>query len=371
MALENIAICSISRTPFGGVHEHINEIIKYSKYNIIPIIYPPNGIFKRYANFITMFDGRFDPFSFVYSGKIKRFKIVHVHTPPYLMSLVSKLRRKEKLRFVATIHSTPSKEILKEQLKNSSTPWKYWIKYYNLLYKNISNADVIISVSNWVKKQIYDIYPHLDVRTIPNMISVQKIIKNTNNYKNIINNFNLKDKGYVVWLGARINSPSYKRPQDFVNLAKSFPDEIFVIHGKDVTIEGLKAIGIKDIPKNIKIINTFKYKNSKNLYLSILRGAKFGILTSYYEIFGYTVIESLSLNTPVVVPNVGGPPEIVNARLGNIYDFGSFSSLERAVEKMMYDYKRYKNIFNYIYKKYDSSFVVSRIDKIYEEIYNI
>ncbi len=364
-----IAICSISKKPFGGIYEHIMEIITHSKYNIVPIEYPPNSLFGKYANLTLLMGGRPDPLRIIYSKNLKKFKIVHVPTPPYLMNLVSNIRKKRKMGFVVTLHSPVSKDILKEQLKDSPTSWNYWDKYYSLISKSINNADAVITVSNWIEKQVAEIYPHLNVKTIPNMIDVQKVRHMTEDYEKIIKTFNLKRDGYIVWLGARINAPNYKRPCDFIEISKKFPNAMFVMPGKNISDDELKSL-CGEIPTNLITINTYQYPESKKVYLSIIRGAKFGILTSYYEVFGYTIIEALSINTPVVVPDIGGPPEIVNNEVGLIYKSGDQESLERQVEKMLWDYKRYKETYKYIMKKYDSGIVVNRIDALYDYVSN-
>jgi len=111
-----------------------------------------------------------------------------------------------------------------------------------------------------------------------------------------------------------------------------------------ITREGLilylKRHGIRENPpKNLKVI-TLPSKNSRGCFLHILQNAKFSIITSYYEGFGYSVLESLSLNVPVIGPNIGGSNEIITREVGLKYDaFDRFDLFKK------FEIQRYDNIY--------------------------
>lgn len=148
----------------------------------------------------------------------------------------------------------------------------------------------------------------------------------------------------------------------FIKLAKEFQDETFVMMGKGISISALQRTypGIR-LPDKLILIDTMGMfgELGRNAFLSILKHSKFSILTSYYEAFGYVILESLSLDVPVVGPDIGGPGEIVTRDVGMKYRFGDFDDLIKRTERMLKLYKRYHNLRWYVEKNYHPKIIRS------------
>ncbi|WP_372818043.1 glycosyltransferase [Pyrococcus kukulkanii] len=88
----------------------------------------------------------------------------------------------------------------------------------------------------------------------------------------------------------------------------------------------------------------------------------------YYEGFGYSVLESLSLNVPVIGSNIGGPNEIITGEVDLKYDAFDRFDLFKKFEIMNRKWKTSRTQQVTLKRSTTQKIVVQMYDKIYEEV---
>ncbi|WP_294594270.1 glycosyltransferase family 4 protein [uncultured Rikenella sp.] len=118
-----------------------------------------------------------------------------------------------------------------------------------------------------------------------------------------------------------------------IEAARRLPDVEFRVAG-----EAAEGYTLPEIPKNVHLLGKLNRRELADLYT----GAKALVLTSLcYEGFGLVVIEAMYYGTPVVVPERGGLPEIVErGDCGAVYTPGSAEALAERLEELLSDPER-------------------------------
>lgn len=362
-----ILIGSYDPGSFGGVVRHISQILKYSSHNFVTFSFETMPEYLKKLFYLSIYAGIKDnPPSILYSKRYKDVSCIHAHGL-FPLTLGRRLKSTYHNPVILTLHGTIFQKYTLEHFRNSGKS-KFYERYYRLFEDLLDDVDVILTVARWISSQLKSSFG-VDSITIPNMIDTQEVLKSIDH--NLFSTFNLTPSGYILWLGARVDAPGCKRPEDFIRVAREFPDEIFVMAGKGISRESIKKVVGYDLPSNIlfyDLVGMFGPSKSYSAFLTLVKNAKFSILTSYYEAFGYVILESLTLNTPVIVPDIGGPAEIVNKQVGMKYRFFNTDSLLRKVEKMLKIWDKYKrrNLRDYVEARYSSKIVVKKLDKIYD-----
>ena len=132
------------------------------------------------------------------------------------------------------------------------------------------------------------------------------VIKNVYSIENIAK-INLSRKNTILWVG---RLTKIKNPELFLNLAKKFPDEQFVMIApvvKDYIDYGNQTQEKAKKIKNIKLVNYVKPTEIDEYY----KNAKIYILTSDFEGFSNTMAEAMIAKCPILSYNVN-PDDILN-----------------------------------------------------------
>lgn len=180
-----------------------------------------------------------------------------------------------------------------------------YITYVKDNVEAIQSADVVIANSEFMANKIQELF-NRKCKIITPYID-KSLLKNTY-YKNLENS-NAIDKG-VVMMGDDL----MKGVEVFKKLACCFPKEKFYIFGRKSSIITAKD-NIVFMPWAQNPTNAYKY-------------AKVVVVPSIcLEAYGRVAAESLILNIPCLVNNIGGLPEAVNYQEACIYnDFNELKS---------------------------------------------
>lgn len=149
---------------------------------------------------------------------------------------------------------------------------------------------------------------------------------------------------------------------------KSFPEiELHIIgdHRTGGESENLKTI-VKDLKLEGKII--FRGNISREKVLEEFSTAWFSVVPSYVEAFGYVVIESFSVGTPVIGSDTTGIAEIVEDKKdGFLFKVGDFKDLAEKMTLVLKD-SDLRNMMSFncrksFEEKYELSASVARFKK--------
>lgn len=180
-------------------------------------------------------------------------------------------------------------------------PWKFWRKKYlfKLATSFIANSDATRQDS--IDK--YDIKPK-DIITIPNLIH--------NNDEYITNEIPKED---IVFVGRFYETKGIDTLIKAMSLViETLPSlKLKIIAGGDDT-NYRKMVKEHNLTNNIIFMGRLERKEvMQNLATAIC-----SIVPSKAEAFGYVVIESLSVKTPVIASDTGGISEIINDNINGM-----------------------------------------------------
>ena len=225
--------------------------------------------------------------------------IIHVHNV-YLAGIVANnIKKKYKVPFVITEHS--SVFLRKDFLTKSNL---------KIASEVFNNASKIIVVSESLKKRIGKLLPVVKIEILPNMVDTSffRPLKKANNrnYTNFISVGNLdKNKNHSLLIDA------------FFNLSKTIQNIDLKICG-----EGPEKQNLQNKILNLKIGNKIELMGfqNRNELLEMYRKADCLVHTSNYETFGVVIIEALSCGLPFISTRSGGPEDIYEKSFGFLVD---------------------------------------------------
>lgn len=184
--------------------------------------------------------------------------------------------------------------------------WKYNHAY--------SYVDVIVCCSQFLKEKL-DTQPQFRGKTIT-----------LHNFKDIVPLVDIKKKDYILEFGKLCKE---KGTETLIEVAKSMPNQKFVFVGYGSAVELMDGI------TNVQYLG---FKGGDELY-RLIAEAKISVCPSeWYENCPFSVIESISLGTPVVGSRIGGIPElIVEGKTGELFEAGNADELKCSINKIVKD----------------------------------
>lgn len=143
---------------------------------------------------------------------------------------------------------------------------------------------------------------------------------------------------------------------------KSYPKVLLeVIGGEDE--KGLMAELFKlreelNLEENIYFVGN----RSKGQVISAFSTAYCSIVPSYYEAFGYVVIESFSVHTPVIGSNTTGIAEIVEDEVnGLLFEPGNYEELASKLTKLIKDPELRDKLAEQTYKTFMDKYELNKV----------
>jgi glycosyltransferase involved in cell wall biosynthesis len=290
----------------GGISRYHAETYKQLKSNnndtlLLPILYTDNlyhiNRFTKYLGFLKNRKGfkRLKYFlkniNLILSKFILKFGFVDLFVTTYYDTYF--LKHINNTPYVVTIHDMIH-EIFPELFEDSHEI----IKNKKILIYGSKN---IITVSNSTKLDIIKFYPN---------ISIDKIHVIPLSHTPIENNFtfeyNLKNKKYILFVG---NRSKYK---NFIWLITAISDWLITKDYNLICLGGNDFDNYEThILEELNLINRVEQYNFKDneLYFFYTNALAF-IFPSQYEGFGIPILEAMSHNCPVILPNSSSFPEV-------------------------------------------------------------
>ncbi len=272
------------------------------------------------------------------------FDLIHCHDWMTITAGV-KLKRLTGKPLVFSVHST-------EWDRTAGHPWQFIADIERL---GLSEADKIITVSNWMKRQLierYGINPE-KITVIYNAIDMSK-------FNVLVNKMNNK---VVLFLGRL----SIQKGADyFIRAAKKIlefePNVTFLIGGKGPELKNLIRLSIElGISDNVKFLGYVPDDDLPKLYSL----ADVYVMPSVAEPFGITALEAVSSGTPLVVSKDAGVSEVLKHCLK--VDFWDVDEIVNKVVGIL----KYKGLKETITKEGLSECVKITWKEIADKTYNL
>tara|TARA_B100001057_G_scaffold367089_1_gene370455 strand:- start:1048 stop:2178 length:1131 start_codon:yes stop_codon:yes gene_type:complete len=296
---------------------------------------------------------------YIYKNKPNLF-LVFNYELTVLIVLLRKLFR-FKFKIISRNINTLSKKI--EQLTQKFFS-KYVVKFF--INKFYCKADYIICQCLGMRDDLIEFYPKLssNLGVIYNPIN-EEVIKHarSNNIK-IINK-----RDYLLCVGRLEKQKAFQYAiEAFAKISEKFPTLRLKILGI-----GTQEEKLKNIAKNFGVIDRVDFEGFQKNIIPYYLYAKATLLTSLYEGFPNSLIESIKLGTPVIsfdCPN--GPAEIIKDGVnGYLVKHKDVDDLKNKILINMTNKFNIENM-NFTVRKHDLKEVIQQYDKLLKSYnYNI
>lgn len=230
----------------------------------------------------------------------KKVKVAHsLHTP--FLNLKGTLR-------IATVHDLAVHLPEFDQYNFASQYFKD--KRFKLFEEFTKKADAIITVSEATKRdflRFFD-FPEERIHAVPLAPSQFSVQGNISKSLDVLNRFDLKDKGYFLFVGGVSLRKNTLNLVKGYQASKSKKDIKLVITGKiqeDSNAEVQDFIVKNKLEKNVIITNYLSKGDIHALY----RHAKAFLFPTFYEGFGIPILEAMHHGLPVLTSTTGAAPE--------------------------------------------------------------
>lgn len=268
--------------------------------------------------------------------------IIHFHLsclPTYFLAFGTK---KRKWIIIETIHSIPGKMLS----KSAELIRKLFIKKGLLSFVGISENIALIMKERYKKCSCI---------TINNGCYFPE-------YKGFIQN--KKEYDFII-------VASFSEVKDHLLLFKVFKELCDDNHNYKLLCVGGGPLleSSKEFVKDYNLERNVIFTGSQSNVFKYLSMAKIFVLSSKYEGNPISVLEAMSMGLPLVVPNVGGIPNIVkNNRNGLLYEPSNYEQLLYSMKELLNDEALQKTITNNNLTDIEN-YTITKCSQEYEEFF--
>lgn len=263
-----------------------------------------------------------------------------------------------KFKIITRSINTISKKI-EELNKNFFT--KYVVRFF--INKFYCKSDYIICQCFGMRDDLIKFYPKLsnNLGVIYNPISYELI-----NYVNS-NNIKIKKRDYLLCVGRLEKQKAFQYAiEGFAKISRKFPSLRLKILGI-----GSQEKELKNTAKNFGVIDRVDFEGFQKNIIPYYLHAKATLLTSLYEGFPNSLLESIKLGTPVISFNCpNGPAEIIKDGVnGYLVGYKDINDLEKKLLIIMNGQFDADNM-NLTLRKHDHNHVIREYDRLLKTFYN-
>jgi glycosyltransferase involved in cell wall biosynthesis len=239
--------------------------------------------------------------------------LVHSHVdPPFVRA--GMLAQERGKPWVHTYHTMYFPEDWGGQL----LPWQESIN--RALIENARGADARLSVSHWFARHLREVHG-ITTEVIPNGVDVRACdAARAHRFASAF----AGDSG-VLFVGTL---GSIKNPLAFVEIARRFPKERFVMIGANLTRERVaRALGA-ELPANLIPLGPVSGETA----LDALAACRVFVMTSRREGLPTALLEAMTMRKPCVAPHSYGCEDVIHDdRFGFLYEPGNSDDLEAKI----------------------------------------
>ena len=242
---------------------------------------------------------------------------------------------------------------------------------YALLEKILAfNTDKIINISEseFEAAKKYRISNENKMVVINNAIDFDRFSINKTERENIRKKYNISNTDIVIGIVGRL--AEQKDPlttiKTFEKLCEKY-DNLYCMFIGDGELKNTIINYCKEKKIENKVIITGWIENVEKYITAI----DIGMLPSKWEGFGLVILEYIAAKKPIVASDIGG--------ISNILNNSSFSELIKpedvngfvnAIDKIIYNYKKYKNDLNNEYENYKKTYSINKFENDHEKIFD-
>ncbi len=224
----------------------------------------------------------------------------------------------------------------------------------------INNADLVLPVSNFLKKSIGDYGFKNEFQVVPNTIDTKLFSLLLNGKKSkkkeILTITSFKPKKGNLYLLEALSIIKNKRNDFCINIIGDSPE-------KKEYEEMVNNLQLQDFVKFCG------FKRKKEV-VHLIRQCDFLVSPSLFETFGVSIIEALACGKPIVATKSGGPNEIIDKKVGVLAATKNSEDLAKSIDYMLDHYQDYspERLANYAQENFSYEKVGWTLNRIYRKL---
>jgi glycosyltransferase involved in cell wall biosynthesis len=233
-------------------------------------------------------------------------------------------------------------------------PWQEAIN--RALVEDAREADARLSVSHWFATHLREAYG-ITTEVIPNGVDVHAC--DAARADRFVSAF-AGDSG-VLFVGTL---GSIKNPLAFVEIARRFPNERFVMIGANLNRERVAHALSGEMPDNLVMLGPM----SGAAALDALAACRVFVMTSHREGLPTALLEAMAMQKPCVAPRAYGCEDVIHDdRFGFLYEPGNLDDLETKIRAAL-DSSSIAAARERVLEHFSWDVVMPRIDAVYTRL---
>jgi glycosyltransferase involved in cell wall biosynthesis len=230
-------------------------------------------------------------------------------------------------------------------------PPQLW-RYTNMLKKAVRNVDCFISPSRFTLKKHHELGMNLPFIHMPYFLPLSE----EKSFVDDIPDNGRPKRPYFLFVG---RLEKIKGLQNVIPIFKNYAHAELLIAGDGEYGEELRRMA--DGNSNVKFLGRTSHEELRKLYKNAIAVI---VPSICYEVFGIIIIESFSMKTPVIVHNVGAPPDVIEESGGGL-TYNDSDELIRAMETVRAQPETREEMAERGYKAYRKYWTEENSLKIY------
>jgi glycosyltransferase involved in cell wall biosynthesis len=289
----------------GGVRRHLDSIARHSRFTVCE--YPSPAAVRNWPGH------RRQDYEALARRQALRQDLIHTHVEPSFIRAGMRAQEAGK-PWVHTYHTMYFAEDWGGQL----LPWQQEIN--RALVEDACQADARLCIADWFARHLQQFFG-IPTDIIPNGVDVQAC-----------------DAGHGPRFIAALGGDSgvlflsslapIKNPVAFVEVARRFPSERFVMVGSDLNREALHRVICGELPRNVVPLGPM----TSAAALDAVAACRVFVMTSHREGLPTALLEAMTMAKPCVAPRAHGCQDAIgDDRFGFLYEPGNLDDLEAKI----------------------------------------
>ena len=230
-------------------------------------------------------------------------------------------------------------------------PPQLW-RYTNMLKKAVKNVDCFISPSRFTLKKHHELGMKVPFIHMPYFLPLSE----EQSFVDDIPDNGRPRRPYFLFVG---RLEKIKGLQNVIPIFKNYSHAELLIAGDGEYGEELRCMA--DGNSNVRFLGRTSHEELRKLYKKAIAVI---VPSICYEVFGIIIIESFSMKTPVIVHNVGAPPDVIEESGGG-FTYNDEDELIGAMETLRTQPETRKEMAERGYKAYRKYWTEDNSLKIY------
>lgn len=204
-------------------------------------------------------------------------------------------------------------------------------------------ANIVITPSNFVKKDLFIHEFSRPIEVISNAIDFSSINLDQEKYKQFIKKYSLSGCKIALYVGrVSLEKNIETLIRSFVKTTVKIPSSRFLIVGNGPDLERLRDL-VVDLNLEKHVIFVGEIKNTDLVKIGVFKLAKVFVTASHSEVQPISIIEAMNFSLPIIAANSRGLTEMIQEN-GYLLDGNDSDEFSNKITKILFDDKLQKEM---------------------------